>query len=136
VSRFLSEEWVAGFNAALAGADLSGTQGTGSLAASGGTFSVGQEVTGAPGGTVRTVLRVSEGRAVLERGDDLAPADVTVSLGYDDAAALSRGELDPGGALATGRVRVRGDLSVLMAGQSLLAAAAGHLGALSADTTY
>jgi hypothetical protein len=134
--RFLSEEWVARFNAALADADLTGAQGEASLSAADGMFSVGQEVTGTPDGTVRTVLRVAGGRVALERGDDLAPADVTVSLEYDDAVALSRGELDPGGALAAGRVRMRGDLSVLMAGQSVLAAAAGHLSALAADTTY
>lgn len=124
------------FNAALADADLSGAQGDGSLAAADGSFSVGQEVTGAPGGTVRTVLRVTDGRVTLERGAGVGPADVAVSLHYDDAAALSRGELEPGAALATGRVRVRGDLSVLMAGQTLLAAAATRLSSLSADTTY
>jgi hypothetical protein len=124
------------FNAALRDVDLSGAQGSVSLSASDGALSVGQVVTGSPEGTVHTVLRVTEGRATVERTDGPAAADVTVSLDYDDAVALSRGELEPGSALATGRIRVRGDLSVLLAGQSVLAAAGAHLSGLAADTTY
>ncbi len=134
--RFLTPEWVDRFNAALRDVDLSEAQGDASLAASDGEFSVAQTVTGSPEGTVHTLLRVSEGRAAMERSADPPAADVTVSLGYDDAVALSRGELEPGSALATGRIRVRGDLSVLLAGQSLLAVAGTHLAGLAADTTY
>lgn len=61
---------------------------------------------------------------------------MVISLGYEDAAALARGELDPTEALAAGRVRVRGDLSVLVAGQALLAAAAAQMAALQAETTF
>ena len=55
---------------------------------------------------------------------------------YADAADLSRGTLSPAEALAAGRVRVRGDLSVLVAAQQALAAAADLLGPLQAATTY
>jgi putative sterol carrier protein len=41
---------------------------------------------------------------------------------------MARGQLDPADALAAGRVRVRGDLAALVAGQALLAAAAEQLG--------
>ena len=41
---------------------------------------------------------------------------------------MARGELDPADALAAGRVRVRGDLAALVAGQDVLAAAAARLG--------
>ena len=75
------------------------------------------------------VLTVADGRARLA----LDPAGevtgtATIVLGYADAAAMARGELDPGEALAAGRVRVRGDLAALVAGQDVLAAAAARLG--------
>ena len=41
---------------------------------------------------------------------------------------MALGELEPADALADGRVRVRGDLAALVAGQDVLAAAAAQLG--------
>jgi putative sterol carrier protein len=63
-------------------------------------------------------------------------AEVTIALDYVDAAALARGELTPADALTGGRIRVRGDLSVLAAGQELLRAARVHTRVLDADTTF
>ena len=57
----------------------------------------------------------------------------TIVLGYADALAMARGELDPADALAAGRVRVRGDLAALVAGQDVLAAAAARLGDRALD---
>jgi SCP-2 sterol transfer family len=142
VARYLSPEWVASFDAALRGLDLSealAAAGEGSLAAADGSFSVAQVVTGVPGSdhadgdgesVVRTVFTVADGtaRLVLDPGEDV-PATATIVLGYDAALAMARGELDPADALAAGRVRVRGDLAALVAGQALLAAAAAQLGA-------
>jgi hypothetical protein len=141
VARYLSPEWVASFDAALRGLDLTealAAAGEGSLAAADGAFSVAQVVTGVPGNghgndgaesVVRTVFSVSDGagRLVLDP-DEQVPATATIVLGYDAALAMARGELDPADALAAGRVRVRGDLAALVAGQALLAAAAQQLG--------
>jgi hypothetical protein len=152
--RYLSAEWVAQFNDALAGLNLTDAvaqAGAGSLAASEGAFAVAQVVTGTPDGTdVRTVLRVADGHASLELELELVPSDtdgategsggsprcnVTIILGYTDALAMARGELNPADALAAGQVRVRGELAVLVAGQSVLAAAAEQLGTTLADLT-
>jgi hypothetical protein len=137
VARYLSPEWVASFDAALRGLDLTealAAASEGSLAAADGAFSVAQVVAGVPGsdGTesvVRAVFSVSAGaaRLVLDP-DEQVPATATIVLGYDAALAMARGELDPADALAAGRVRVRGDLAALVAGQALLAAAAAQLG--------
>ncbi len=141
MARFLSEEWIGAFNAALAGVDLDGA-GSGSVRASSGRFRVEEVVHGVPGrpeaaGPLRLLLAVEDASAVLALAEpDTPPADVVISLPYDDAAALSRGELDPTEALAAGRVRVRGDLSVLVAGQAVLAAAAGKMSGLQAETTF
>jgi hypothetical protein len=142
---YLSPEWVQTFNASLSGLDLSeaiAAAGTGSLAASDGAFTVAQIVIDSPvapddpDGTVRTLLTVADGHATLALiADDAPPANVTIVLGYVDALAMARGELDPADALAAGRVRVRGELAVLVAGQSVLAAAATQLGTSLADLT-
>jgi len=138
VPRLYSPEWVAAFNEAVSGLDAGEIDTGASLAADGGRFRVLQVVHGAPGGELAVILVVTGRRLSIELGDQ-APGtrpDVTVSLSYEDAAELSRGRLDPAEALGMGRIRVRGDLAVLLAGQALLASAAEHLSALQASTTY
>ena len=148
---YLSPEWVQAFNDALAGLDLSdavAAAGAGSLTVAQGTFSVAQVVTGGPeglaapgaadanGSTVRTVLTVDGGRLTLVEDPTGAIApNVTVVLTYDDALAIARGALHPADALAAGRVRVRGELSVLVAGQAVLNAASAALGRTLTDLT-
>ena len=133
--RLYSDEWIAAFNEAVAGLEPD----------AGASFRMLQVVRGGPEGTLRIVLSVHEGRVALERVQDAEPAsqdaepappvEVTVSMQFDDALALAQGELDPARLLAAGRVRVRGDLSVLVRGQELLAAATARLGSLSAETS-
>jgi SCP-2 sterol transfer family len=138
VSRYLSPDWVQSFDAALAALDLEdavAAAGAGSLAAADGRFSVVQVVTGVPedvqvgGGDVHLVLTVADGRARLglDPGGTVR-GTATIVLGYAEALAMARGELDPADALAAGRVRVRGDLAALVAGQDVLAAATTRLG--------
>jgi hypothetical protein len=156
---YLSPEWVQAFNDALTGLDLSdavAAAGAGSLTVAQGTFAVAQVVTGGPEGlaapgaaasvangstdakgtTVRTVLTVDGGRLTLvEDPTGAIPANVTMVLTYGDALAIARGSLHPADALAAGRVRVRGELSVLVAGQAVLNAASAALGTSLADLT-
>jgi hypothetical protein len=137
--RFLSEEWIEAFDEALRGAEA--PEETGSIRAGSGTYSVEQQVRDVPwrdpaAGPLRMVLSVEDGRVSVGEAAGDVGADVVISLGYADAAALSRGELDPTEALASGRVHVRGDLAVLVAGQALMATAAGRGAALQADTEY
>ena len=137
--RFLTPEWAAEFTAALVGVVLPAPGPDAGLAAADGQFTVAQEVRGTPDGDVRLLLRTEDGSLTLELGPldgSGDTADVTIALGYDDAAALATGGLSPAEALNGGRIRVRGDLSVLAAGQELLRAAREHTRALDADTTY
>src|SRR5580704_7744274 len=129
--RYLSPEWVQAFNAALSDLDLTAAiaaAGADSLTASDGVFAVAQVVTsapddiGAPAGEVRTVLSVNHD-------------DVTIVVDYPDALAIASGELEAADALATGRVRVRGELAVLVAGQSVLNAASALLGTSLVELT-
>lgn len=138
--RFLSEEWVDAFNAALAAVEVPSPAEDAGLAVRSGRFTVGQVVTGGPGGDVHTVLRVEDGAVSMERVDadqeaDVA-TDVTVRLAWDDAVAMAQGRLEVVDALTGGRIRVRGDLSVLSEGGAILAALQPHLQELHAETTY
>jgi hypothetical protein len=135
MARFLSPEWVAAFNDAVADVAVPGPGPEAGLAEQAGTYSWCQVVTGGPGGEARVTLRMAGGRLSMEVGE--APdADVTVRVEWPDAIAMARGELGPAEAIAGGRVRVRGDLAVLRGGQALLDSLAPHLGALNAATTY
>ncbi|MGA3146452.1 MAG: SCP2 sterol-binding domain-containing protein [Acidimicrobiales bacterium] len=143
--RFLSSPWAEEFNAALEGAAIPGPDPDAGLAAVDGTFTVVQEVRGAPDGDVRVILRVVDGslRLQLEHptdggggGAEDPPADVTILISYDDAVAMSKGELAVAEALSAGRIRVRGDLSVLVAAQKMLMAARSTTRDLIASTTY
>ena len=119
--RLYSEEWIAAFNVAVA--DLPGDGDV--------SLRMLQVVEGGPEGTVRVGLFVEDDRVTMVRepaGDDF---DVTIRLQFEDAEALSRGQLDPAKLLESGRVRVRGDLSTLVAGQAVLAAAVPRLEPLS-----
>jgi hypothetical protein len=143
--RYLSPEWVQAFNAALSDLDLTAAiaaAGAGSLTASDGVFAVTQVVTsapddiGAPAGEVRTVLSVNhDGVTMTLDPTSSLPTDVTIVVDYPDALAIARGELDAADALATGRVRVRGELAVLVAGQSVLNAASALLGTSLVELT-
>lgn len=152
--RFLSPEWVDAFNAALAGTILPAPGDGAGLAVSDGPVLVAEEIRGAPEGDVRILLHIDGGRLRLERAeppvgggtpdrgapDGVGPGeprpDVTMVLAYQDAAAMSAGELSPAEALNQGRIRVRGDLTVLVEAQQLLAAARSATGDLGRTTTY
>jgi hypothetical protein len=139
VPRFLTAEWVAAVNGALDGVRLPAPGPDGGLAAADGRFTVAQEVRGTPDGDRVLVLQVADGALTLriDPVDGPGPtADVTIALDYADAVALSKGELSTAEALTAGRIRVRGDLSVLAAGQELLRAARDHTRAVDAATTY
>jgi putative sterol carrier protein len=104
-----------------------------------------EEVHGTPDGDVRLVLRIENGALGLHLVTGPAGSDgegpgrrpnVTIAVSYQDAAAMSRGELSPAEALNAGRIRVRGDLSALVAAQQLLDAARSATHGLVAATTY
>ena len=146
MARSPSPEWVQAIDnalRALALTDAVATAAEGSLAAADGVFSVAQLVQGVPadlglGAEVRVVLSVAEGRARLALDEGGAPgteATATIVLGYADALSLALGRLDPADALSRGRVRVRGDLAALVAGQEVLAVAASRLGTTLSDLT-
>jgi hypothetical protein len=135
VTQFLGPEWIDAFNEALADVAVATPGPDAGLAVRDGRFSVGQVVTGGPEGDVETTLRVVEGRVTMTAG--AAPdAAVTIRLTWADAVAMAAGALAPGEAIAAGRVRVRGDLSVLAEAQVVLGEVQPHLQRLRDATRY
>ena len=148
MARFLSQAWTDEFNRSLEGVVVPGPGPDAGLGAIEGRFTVVQEVRGTPDGDVSLILRVDDGSLHL----DLAPmsgvdgghrdpadpsdADVTIAVSYADASAMSKGELSPAEALNTGRIRVRGDLSVLVAAQQMFEAARVTTQSQVSPTTY
>jgi hypothetical protein len=139
VIRFLSPEWVDAFNRAVQDVELPPPGPAAGLATRDGAFTMGQVVTGGPEGEVRTTLRVQAGRLSMTWGDEAGSGtdpDVTVRLAWDDAVAMAAGELAPDEAIAAGRVRVRGDLSVLAEARGVLVGVQPVLGGLRDRTEY
>ena len=102
---FLSEAWL----------DLVRELGTALPERPGASARVQHVVTGAPGGEVRYVHTIVDGRTA-ELGfarDDTA--DVTFTNTYADAQALARGELDPRVLFMQGRTKMAGDMGKVLA---------------------
>ncbi len=127
--RYLSARWIEAAGEAVAAdvalpATLAGV-----------TLTVEQTVDGGPDGTVTWHLAVADGRATLAAGPAEKP-DVRFSTGYDTAAAIAAGTLAAQRAFVEGRLRVGGDLSLLIAHQRAIGALDDALAAVRADTTY
>ncbi|GEM_PF-66743 len=69
---------------------------------------------GAGGAETRFYMILDHGRPVEMMLGDLDDADVTFTVPYDDAAAVVRGELDLSVAFMQGRMKVEGDMGVLL----------------------
>ena len=67
----------------------------------------------------------SVGKLLLDGGKGVAsnedgPADATVNVAWDDFTKLAQGQLDPTMAFMQGKLKVAGDMSVVMKLQSIL----------------
>ncbi len=125
---FLSDEWISALHeAAATDADLAARTADVSL-------TIDQEVTGAPGGDVRYHLRFDHGSVEVAAGP--APeATVRFHQDYDTAASIAMGQGSAQRAFMTGRLRVGGDLRVLLAHSEVLAQLDDVFAAVRACTT-
>lgn len=104
-------------------------------ATAGARVTIQQVVTGGPAGDVRYWVRVDDG--VVEAGPGTAEApDATVTQSYETAATVSRGELSVEHALLEGRVRLSGDVPVLLRHATALGGVAAAFGEVRDRTTY
>jgi putative sterol carrier protein len=128
MARFLSEEWIEALDAALRD-DREALRAT-----AGARIAVAQVVTDGPGGRVAYTVQVDDGSARVRGGD--AGADVTFTQDHATATAIARGELAAQAAFIEGRLRVGGDLALLMEHTQVLAGLDTALARARAVTTF
>ncbi|HWC40108.1 MAG TPA: SCP2 sterol-binding domain-containing protein [Acidimicrobiales bacterium] len=113
VARFLSDEWLAQLNHAVAADERAST------AAAGIHLVIQQVVVADDRDQIRYATRVDDGRVWVEPGP-AEDAHVTITEDYDTATALAQGATTPQDAILAGKVRVRGDVGALLKGQEVL----------------
>jgi putative sterol carrier protein len=123
--RFLSEEWAQDLKRRL----NSDPAFTGAIASQSVKI---QQVIDGPDGPVRYWLRIEGGAVDLGMGD-IAGADATITQDYDTAAALARGQLNPVTAFMTGKVKISGNMMMLMGLQNALAQLPRVMGEMEID---
>ena len=104
MTAWLSDEWVD----AVAG-ELAGLEGPSSL-----TGSVQVEVTGGPDGDRGVHAELDGGRLVALRPGPAPSPDAVLTLTDADARAVVDGQLDPAVAFMQGRMKVAGDMAVVL----------------------
>ena len=77
------------------------------------------QVTDGPAGDVDYYLTVGDGTATMALGE-LDGADVSISSTYETAAAMFTGELNTQMAFMTGKIKVAGNMAVLMMNQGVI----------------
>jgi len=106
VVAFLSQDWLDALRSSMEG-----------LPASPGASALVQfVVNGAPEGNVVYSTQYDDGRVVdAAVGKPAGDPDLTVTLAYDDAVRLARGDLELSAAYMQGTVKVEGDMARLFA---------------------
>jgi putative sterol carrier protein len=105
--KYLSQEWIEAYNAAMAGDDAV------RAALKGKSAVLQMVISGAPQGEVRYWLRLADGSATAGLGE-AADADVTISQSYETSAQVNKGELDGQKAFMQGKVKIAGKMLKMM----------------------
>lgn len=117
MAQYLSQGWLDEVNEAARNSDAL------KAATAGVCLTLQQVVTGLPEGEVRYWLRIDDGTVQTGLGtaaDAEASPDATVTQSYQTAVAVLRGELSTEEAFLNGRIRLRGDIGVLVRHQNVL----------------
>lgn len=130
VSQFLSPAWLAELEAAAAGDQRLRD------ASRGVRLTVHHHVTGGPDGDVDYRVTFADGEVTVRPGPGPGDADVAVYQTYATAAAVSRGELAPADAFASGRALLGGRPGLLSRHREALSPLGDVFAGLRARTTY
>jgi putative sterol carrier protein len=72
-------------------------------------------VSGGPDGEVKYYWVLENGKLLDSKLGDLPDAEVTMTMTYEDAMKIQKGELDANAAFMQGRIKVSGNMAKLMA---------------------
>jgi putative sterol carrier protein len=105
VAKWLSAEWFSQVRALTVGQpDRPGL-----------TARIQYEITGGPDGDAAYYWVLDDGKLLDSAAGTIESPDVTVTMVWDDAVAVHKGELDPNVAFMQGRMKVAGSMGVMMA---------------------
>jgi putative sterol carrier protein len=110
--KFLSQDWAETLKAAL-NADTAFKE-----AAAGKTATIQQVIDGADGDT-HYWIRIADDAIDMGVGDTESP-DATITQSYGTAVALAKSELSPVTAFMTGKIKVAGNMGMLLGLQGVL----------------
>lgn len=127
--RYLSPDWFDAARTALAGGEPPAPTLAGVL------LTVEQVVEGGPDGTATWHVTIDHGKVALDRGPAARP-DLRFATSYDTAAQIAAGTLSAQRAFVEGRLRVGGDLSLLITHQRAIGAVEDAMAPVRAQTTY
>jgi putative sterol carrier protein len=129
MARFLSAEWLE--QVAAAAHDDARLQ----AATAGVSLTVQQVVTGGPDGEVAWHVRLGDGTVEIASGR--APdAEVVITQSHETATAVSRGGLSPAEAFASGRLKLAGQVGLLVRHQPAFEQLGIALAAVRDATTF
>lgn len=111
--KFLSDEWAQALKTELNQSDVFRQAATGQKA------TIQQVITTADGET-HYWITIADGQIDLGVGD-VQGEDATITQSYDSAAALARGELSPVTAFMTGKLKIAGNMGLILGLQGALA---------------
>jgi putative sterol carrier protein len=110
--KFLSDEWADALKTELNQSEEF------RRAASGQQATIQQVITSADGDT-KYWITIADGQIDLGTGD-VSDQDATITQSYDSAAALARGELNPVTAFMTGKLKITGNMGMILGLQGVL----------------
>ena len=111
--KFLSDDWAQALKTELNQSDSF------RQAAAGQKATIQQVITGAEGET-HYWITIDDGSLDLGTGD-IEGEDATITQSYDTAAALAKGELSPVTAFMTGKLKIGGNMGMILGLQGALA---------------
>ncbi|MEI7593609.1 MAG: SCP2 sterol-binding domain-containing protein [Actinomycetes bacterium] len=126
MARFLSSDWLA---------ELSAEASTAKTGPLDDAFAVQQLVTGGPEGDVSWTVRIGNGSFAVQAGVVEDPL-VTFTQDYATAVEIHQGTLSAQAAFMTGRLRVSGNVGLLLERQDVLTALDDVFATSRATTTY
>jgi putative sterol carrier protein len=111
--KFLSDEWAQALKAELNESEDF------RQAAAGHKATIQQVITGAEG-TTNYWITIGDGKIDLGVGD-IDGEDATITQSYESAASLAKGELSPVTAFMTGKLKIAGNMGMILGLQGALA---------------
>ena len=104
MSQYLSQEWL----------DESRKLAESQPVRPGATARIQYVTTGGPEGDIKYYWVLEDGKILDSQLGEIDDSDFTLTMTYDDAVKVQKGELDPNAAFMQGRMKVSGNMAKLM----------------------